>query len=320
MSQARTVNAAMSPVEWSMLLVLSALWGGSFFFNAVAVADLPTFTVVAGRVVLAASVLLVCMWVLGQRLPASRRVWATFIGMGLLNNALPFTLIVWGQTHVASGVAAILNATTPLFTILLAHRFTRDEKMTTGRLVGVLGGLSGVCVLVGGNTMGSTGLASLACVGAALCYAAAGVFGRRLGAMGLTPLACATGQLLASGMMLLPLALLVDRPWALPPPGMAATGAVVGLAVLSTALAYVLYFRILATAGANNLLLVTLLIPLSAIFLGVFVLGETLLPRQLVGMGMIGAGLFLAGGRSGGDTRRRPAPESTAGKRSVEAR
>lgn len=290
----------MTAREWGMLLALSVLWGGSFFFNGVAVSDLPALTIVLARVALAAVILLLVCRATGVRMPRDGRTWAAFGVMGLLNNAIPFTLIVWGQHHIASGVASILNATTPLFGVVLAHLLTADERLTPLKLGGVAVGLLGVAVMIGLDALGTLGAdlpAQLAVLAAALSYALAGLWGRRFRRMGVAPLATATGQVCASGAMLLPLVLLVDRPWTLPMPSLATWGALLGLAALSTALAYVLYFRILATAGATNLLLVTFLIPVSAILLGILLLGEALEPQHLLGMALIGAGLAAIDGR-----------------------
>ncbi|MDA1089834.1 MAG: DMT family transporter [Proteobacteria bacterium] len=293
------VNKTMRPLEWGMLVLLSVLWGGSFFFNGVAVMALPTFTVVVCRVFLAALTLLAVMRIMGQRLPTSGRVWAAFFGMGFLNNVVPFSLIVWGQSHIASGVASILNATTPLFTVLVADVLTRDEKITGARLLGVIAGLAGVAVMIGGGalSLGVNITAQLAVLGAALSYAFAGVFGRRFQGLGITPMAAATGQVTASSILLMPVMLIVDQPWTLAAPSLTVVLALAGLAMLSTALAYILYFRILATAGATNLLLVTFLIPVSAIGLGVVVLNEVLLPQHVAGMALIGLGLAAIDGR-----------------------
>ncbi len=290
----------MNPLEWGMLLALSAVWGGSFFFNAVAVREVPVLSVVLARVALAAILLVLILRVLGERVPRGRPVWAAFFAMGLLNNAIPFSLIVWGQQHLASGVASIVNAATPLFGVLLAHRLTADERLTGGKAVGVLIGFAGVAVMLGAQALhdpGNSTLAMLACLCGAASYALAGIFGRRFRALGVSPLGTAMGQVVASSLILLPVVLIVDRPWALPLPGAAALAALVGVAAISTALAYVLYFRILATAGATNLLLVTFLIPVSAIVLGTLVLGETLQPRHVAGMALIGVGLAAIDGR-----------------------
>ena len=296
-----TANRQMGAGEWGMLLALSALWGGSFFFNEIAVRQLPVFTVVVARVMLAALILWVVMRLGGQPMPKDRRVWAAFFAMGLLNNVIPFSLIVAGQQSLASGVASILNAATPLFTVIFAHFLTVDERMTPARLAGMLTGFLGVAVMIGPAAlrgMGGNLGAQLMCLGGAVSYALAGIFGRRFRTMGVTPIQTATGQVTASSVILLPLMLIVDRPWALPMPGMDAVAALIAVAALSTALAYLLYFRILATAGATNLLLVTFLIPVSAILLGTLVLDEVLLPRHIAGMALIGLGLAAIDGRA----------------------
>lgn len=293
-------NRPMSPLEWAMLLALALVWGASFFFNSIAVAQVPVLTVVLVRVGLAAIILLLILRMLGERMPRDRRAWTAFFAMGLMNNAIPFSLIVWGQQHIASSLASILNASTPLFTVLLAHVLTRDERMTGGKLAGVLIGFVGVAVLIGTAVLHDLGVnvaAQIACLGAALLYAFAGIFGRRFREMGVSPMATATGQVIASSLILLPMVLVIDRPWTLPFPGPAAIVALIAAAAISTALAYVLYFRILATAGATNLLLVTFLIPVTAILLGALFLGEVLLPRHFAGMALIGLGLAAIDGR-----------------------
>ncbi|WP_424134806.1 DMT family transporter [Roseomonas chloroacetimidivorans] len=297
--------------EWAMLLALAILWGGSFFFNGVAVRELPSVTLVWLRLGVAAMALLLVLRLLGQALPRERRIWAAFLGMGLLNNAIPFVLIVWGQHRIASGLAAILNATTPLFGVLVAHALTPDEKLTLPKVAGVVLGLFGVAVMIGPGVLEGLGHdlpAQLACLGAALSYAFAGIYGRRFRRMGVAPLTTAAGQVCASALLLLPVMLLVDQPWTLPPPGTASWAAVLGVGLLSTALAYWLYFRILATAGATNLLLVTFLIPATAILLGALVLDEKLHAQHLMGMALIGGGLAFIDGRLPRHLRRpRPA-------------
>ncbi len=300
MSTTVQFNRTMAPLEWTMLLALSILWGGSFFFNGIAVRELPVLTVVVLRVALAAIALWIALAISGAKMPMTGSVWAAFLMMGLLNNVVPFALIVWGQSHIASGVASILNATTPLFTVVVAQVQTRDEKMTPLRVAGVISGLAGVAIMMGGHvtaTLGVEIVAELAVLAAAVSYAFAGVFGRRFKAMGVAPMATAAGQVTASSLILAPAMIVIDRPWLLPLPSAAVIAALIGLALLSTALAYVLYFRILSTAGATNLLLVTFLIPVSAILLGVLVLGEGLLPEHIIGMALIGFGLAAIDGR-----------------------
>ena len=294
------INRTMNSQEWGFLLALSVLWGGSFFFAGVAVKELPPFTIVSLRVAIAAIVLNIILRIQNLHLPRSKTAWRAFFGMGILNNVIPFSLIVWGQSHLASGLAAILNATTPLFTVAVAHFLTQDEKMTGSRLIGVIIGFIGVAVMIGGKSsfmLGNEIVAQLACLSGALSYAFAGIYGRRFKKMGIPPMVTATGQVTASSVILLPIMLIIDQPWTLVLPSTGAIAALFGLALLSTALAYIIYFRILSTAGATNLLLVTFLIPVTAIFLGISILGERLELRHLVGTILIGAGLAAIDGR-----------------------
>jgi len=287
----------MGKVEWGLLIALSILWGGSFLFAKVAVGDLPPLTVVFLRVAIAALALIVVVRVMGLALPKGRDWWP-FVVMGAINNVLPFTLLFWAMTEVSSGLAAILNATTPLSTVLLAHLLTTDERMSLPKVLGVLVGLCGVAVLIGVDALDGLGLAVLAqfaCIGAGLCYALATIWGRRLS--GRPPLVVATGQVTASSLLLIPIVLVVDRPWTLSMPSAATIASVAALALASTALAYILYFRILRTAGATNLSLVTFLVPVSALALGAAFLGEAVTPSNVLGMALIGAGLALIDGR-----------------------
>ena len=307
------IRAVMGATDWLLLLALGALWGGSYFFGKVALAQLGPFSVAAGRLALAAVVLHVVVRITRPGLPCAWQAWRAFWVMGLLNNVVPMSLILWGQTRIGSGLAAILNASTPLFTVLLAHCFTRDERLTSAKIAGVLFGLGGVVVMIGPEALGGARghlLAQLAMLGAAISYACAGIFGRRFA--GTPPIATATWQVTASSLTLLPLALLVDRPWLFPLPNARTWGAVVGLAVLCTALAYVIYFRVLTSAGASNLLLVTLLMPVNAVLLGVTLLGEDIEPRQATGMALIAAGLAVIDGRLPALVRRRLSVRSVA--------
>ncbi|MBW6398537.1 DMT family transporter [Roseomonas sp. HJA6] len=290
----------MSALAWSFLLALSVLWGGSFFFVGVAVAEIPPLTLVALRVALAAGLLWLALPLLGVAAPRGAPAWRAIGIMALLNNVVPFSLIVWAQQTLPSGLASILNATTPLWTVLVAHVVTVEERVTPGKIAGVLLGFAGVAAMMGPAILtGATvaGPATAAMLAATFSYACAGVFGRRFRAIGVAPMQAALGQVTASTLMMAPLALLIDRPWGLAMPSGATIGAVLGLAGLSTAAAYVLYFRILALAGAVNLLLVTFLIPVSAILLGTLVLHEALEPRHLLGMALIGLGLAAIDGR-----------------------
>ena len=290
----------MTGFEWMLLVLLSVVWGGSFFFNGIALREFPTLSIVTARVGLAALALLFLMKMLGQGIQLNRQILKAFFGMSFLNNVVPFSLIVWGQQHIASGVASILNATTPLFTMLVAHWFTTDEKINPRRLLGVLTGMGGVGLMMGLDSMESSGfhlLGQSAILLAAFSYGLAGVYGKRFAQLEIPPLATATGQLCASSMILIPLTFWIDQPWTFAMPSIEGMGSLLGIALLSTALAYVIYFRLLKTAGATNLLLVTLLIPVSAIILGVFLLDESLEPQHLSGMAVISLGLLIMDGR-----------------------
>jgi drug/metabolite transporter (DMT)-like permease len=264
------------------------------------VAALPTTTVVLGRVGLAALALNLYLILLGQRLPTGWADWRAFIVMGLLNNVIPFSLIAWGEIRIASGLASILNATTPIFTVLAAHWLTANERLTPAKAAGVALGFTGAAVLIGNDALAGLGGADLtgefACLLAALVYAFAGIYGRRF--KGMNPIHAATGQVTGSTLVLAPLAAAIDRPWLLPAPGLEIWAAFLGTAILCTALGYVLYFRILAAAGATNLLLVTLLLPVSALLLGWAFLGESIGARAPIGMALIAAGLAAIDGRA----------------------
>ncbi len=286
---------------WGLLLALSVLWGGSFFFMAVALTGFPPFTIVLVRVALAAASLAAACLLLRMALPATREAWIACAGMGLLNNAIPFTLIVLAQQHVPSGLAAVVNAATPVFAVLAAHVLTSDEKLTANRLAGALTGLAGVAVLAGPASFaagrGGEALGIALCLGACLSYGLSGVWSRRLKRAGLAPLPAAAGQCASSTLMMAPLVLLFDQPWSLPAPRAEAVAALIALGLLATALAYALFYAILARAGSTNAMLVTLLVPVTALLLGTLVLGEALELRHLLGMAVIGAGLVLIDGR-----------------------
>jgi drug/metabolite transporter (DMT)-like permease len=290
----------MTAREWGLLALLSVLWGGSFFLVGVAVKELPPLTLVSLRVGIAAAILWASAPILGARPPHTLKAAAALVVLGFANNALPFSLIAWGQTHLPSGLASILNAATPLFTVLAAHMLTKEEKLSDLKLAGTIAGLAGVAALVGPDLViegGANVWAELAVLGAALSYALAAIFARRMPALALRPIDVAAGQSTAAALMLAPLALAIDRPWTLPMPSAATIGCVLAIAAFSTALAYVVYFRIRAGAGATNVLLVTLLVPATSVALGALFLGERLMARQLLGYALIAIGLAFIDGR-----------------------
>ncbi len=290
---------SMSATTWALLLLLGFLWGGSFFFARVAVQQVPPMTLVLLRLALAAMAL--HLYLRGRdglyRQLASN--WRAFLVMGLINNAIPHTLIFAGETEIGAGLASILNATTPLWTVIVAHAATADEKLRTSKIVGCALGLAGTVLLIGPDAFDALGApvwAQLAVVGGAVSYAFAAIFGRRFA--GLPATTTATGQLTASSLMMLPASLAVDRPWQLPLPSGDVVLAILALAWLSTAFAYILYFRILQVAGATNASLVTLLVPPSAIVLGAVFLGERLGPAEVAATALIALGLLCIDGRA----------------------
>lgn len=289
----------MSAGEWSLLLALSAIWGCTFFLVAIALRELPFWWVALGRVALAAAMLHAAVLASGIPYPRGAQAWGRFLVMGLVNNAVPFALIFWAQTHIASALAAILNASTPVFAMVLAHFWTRDDRLSARRLLGVLIGVAGVAAMMGLQALEGLGtqfLAQLAVLGAGMSYAVAGIYGRRF--RDTPPAMTAAGQMTGSTLILLPVALFAAPPATLAMPGPLAWAALVALSGFCTALGYLIYFRILRTAGATNLLLTTLLIPVGAVMLGTGLLGESLEPRHLAGMALIAAGLLVIDGRA----------------------
>lgn len=301
------INQRMGARDWAMLLLLSFLWGGSFFFISVAVSELPPFTLVTMRVGLAAVTLWLVLLVSGYPIPKSPEVWRAFVMMGLLGNALPFSLIAWGQTHIGAGLASIINATTPIFTILIAGSFLSDEHITPRKMLGVTAGLAGVIVLIGPSALlelGTNTMAQLAVIGAAVSYSCATVFGRRFKAMGISPLDTAVGQVTASTIILLPVVWFIDKPLQLANPSLQVWLSILALAIFSTAFAYILFFRILSSSGATNVVLVTFLAPVTASLLGWLMLDEQLQAKHFIGMACIGLGLAIIDGRLWAKLRR----------------
>jgi drug/metabolite transporter (DMT)-like permease len=288
----------ISPLAWALLILLGLIWGGSFFFARVAVQHVPPFTLVFLRLSLAAVALHVYLMGRHNLYEALRTHWKPFLLLGLINNALPHSLLFLGQTHLSAGLAAILNATTPIWTVLIANQATTDERLTPAKLLGCLVGLAGTAVLIGPAAFAKTDIplwALLFPIGASISYGAAAVFGRRF--RGLASPVTATGQLTASSLIILPVSLIVDQPWTLAPPPLLTVLAVLCLALVCTAFGYILFFRIITLAGATNVSLVTLLVPPSAILLGAIFLGERLAANAMIGMAMIALGLLILDGR-----------------------
>lgn len=285
----------MDQTDWGLLILLSVLWGGSFFFAGIAVQDLPPLTVVLARVALAAAFLLPLFWIKGLTLPRTLRDWLPFLGMGLLNNALPFGFIFAGQTYVTVGLASVINAATPLFAVLVLACFGA-ERLTVNRVTGVLLGIAGVAVLKGVGTDEGETIGILLCLAGALSYGFSALWGRRF-LSDVPPLKSATCQLLSSSAIMALVVPLIDRPWTLPVPPMETVLSIGALAIFSTAAAYLVFFKILVRAGAGNAMLVTLLIPVSAMLLGIAFLDEPFRWRDAAGAAIIGLGLLFIDGR-----------------------
>jgi len=287
----------MNARNWGLLLLLALLWGSSFFFYKILVGALPPVTVVLGRVGIAAIALNLWLLAKAEAMPLGLALWRRFLILGLLNNVLPFILIAWGETRITSGMASILNATTPIFMVVVAHLGTEDEKLSRPKVAGIAFGFLGVAVLVGPDAFAGASMiwGEAAVVAASCIYAFAAVYSR--GFAGLPPLKAATGQITGAALILVPLSLLADRPWTLAVPQPSVWACLLAIALINTALAYIVYYKMLASAGITYISLVTFLIPVVALLLGTGFLQESISPRALAGMAIIALGLAAIDGR-----------------------
>lgn len=295
-----TQSPKLDGTGWLLIGILSILWGGAFFLIEVGLRSYPPITLVFMRLALAVPPMWIAMRLMGERLPTEPRIWGLLAIVGALNCALPFILFFWGQQYLDSGYASILNATTPLWGVITAHFLTSDEKATPARIIGVLVGMAGIVVMVGPEAMKGLSnnlLAQIACIVSTIFYSFAAIYGRRLSQSELTPMAVATGQTLVAALMMVPIVAVMDQPWAMPTPRLDATLAGITLALLSTALAYTLYFRLIDRSGASNAQLVAFLMPILAVILGIAFLGESLTGGQIAGAGLIAVGLAILDGR-----------------------
>jgi len=282
----------------TMLGILAAVWGGSFFFAEIALREVPPMTIALHRVFWALPVLALIVIIKRYTIPRSPKILGAYLVMGALNNAIPFSLIFWGQTQIDSGLASILNATTAMFAAVIAGLLLKDEPLTRNKIVGAALGLAGVAFIMGPTALRSfnpSNLAQLAILGATLSYAFAGVWGKTT-LSGQPPLMNALGMVAGSSLLMIPIVLLTDG---VPSFDLSKTvwSALLGLSILSTVLAYILYFAILTRAGAANLLLVTLLIPPFAVSLGVVFLGERMGVEAWIGFIVIAVGFAVTDGR-----------------------
>jgi drug/metabolite transporter (DMT)-like permease len=283
--------------NWGLLVLLSVLWGSSFFFAGVSVREVPPLTVVFVRVGLAVFMLLPIFWYYGYNLPSSFQSWMPFIGMGVLNNVIPFALLFYAQTQITVGLVSIINAMTPLFTVVVMTAFS-IEKLTLNRFVGVILGIIGVVILqgFGGLLNGTQSLGIMLGLGATLSYGFSALWARRH-LTGVPPLKSATCQLICSTVIMTVVVSIVEQPWTLDMPSIEACLSLLAMALFGTAMAYIVFFKILVSAGASNVMLVTLLIPITAVMLGSMFLDEIIRTQEIIGALVIGFGLLFIDGR-----------------------
>ncbi|MGB7288259.1 MAG: DMT family transporter [Salaquimonas sp.] len=291
-------NNQMSPALWAMLLLLSLIWGGSFLFGRIAVQEIPPLTLVALRVSLAAIAIWVFIFAGRRSIAITKWFVLNILGMSVLNNIIPFSFILYGQQEIGSGLASIVNAMTPIWTVIIANFLTSDEKWSPRKAFGITAGFCGVAVLMGGDVwsgLQASALAQASVLIATISYGFAGVYGKRF--KGIDPIQVAAGQLTGSSFFMAIILLVSGDAASVQLPSTIAIWSVLGLAIPCTAFAYVLFFKILQSAGATNVSLVTFLVPVSAILLGIIFLNEALTPWHIGGLTLIATGLVILDGR-----------------------
>ena len=287
-------TVAKSPAitgELLLLLLLAMLWGGSYAFIKLGVATIPPVTLIAGRTTIAGLLLLFVMYCRGLRIPSDTATWRRFLFQACLNSVVPWTLIAWAERSVDAGLATILNSTSPVFTFFLTLAVAHQESPTPRKLFGVAAGMAGICLIVGMQAFESLGeelVAQLAIVAATICYAGAAVFSR--GFRGLDPVAPAAGSLLCGAAILLPVSIVVEQPWTISP-SESSVLALLGLAVFSTAFAFVIYFRLIQTLGSVGTTAQAYLRVPIGVALGVLLLGERLSATAWIGLSCVVVGV-----------------------------
>jgi drug/metabolite transporter (DMT)-like permease len=290
MEQANPRHPNMA-VELALLVLLATLWGASYTFIKLGVATIPPITLIAARTAIAGVLLLAIMHWRGLKMPRDAATWRRFMLQACLNSVIPWTMIAWGERSLDAGLATILNSTSPIFTFFLTLSITRHEALTSRKLLGVAAGMAGICLIVGVQTLAGLGeqlTAQIVTVLAAICYAGAAIFSR--GFRDLDPMAPAAGSLLCGAVILIPASLVVDRPWTLAP-SMSSLLALSGLAVFSTAFAFVIYFRLIQTLGSVGTTAQAYLRVPIGVALSVLFLGERLTPTAWIGLGCVVIGV-----------------------------
>jgi drug/metabolite transporter (DMT)-like permease len=290
MEQANPRHPNMA-VELALLVLLATLWGASYTFIKLGVATIPPITLIAARTAIAGVLLLMIMRWRGLKMPRDAATWRRFMFQACLNSVIPWTMIAWGERSLDAGLATILNSTSPIFTFFLTLAITRHEALTSRKLLGVAAGMAGICLIVGVQALAGLGeqlTAQVVTVLAAICYAGAAIFSR--GFRDLDPMAPAAGSLLCGAVILIPVSLVVDRPWTLAP-SMSSMLALSGLAVFSTAFAFVIYFRLIQTLGSVGTTAQAYLRVPIGVALGVLFLGESLTPTAWIGLGCVVIGV-----------------------------
>ena len=287
----------MAVADWIRIAILSLVWGGSFFFVEVMLEAMPPMTSVLGRLIVGLAGLVGLLKLLGHPLRPLMTQWRSFALIGLINNAIPFSLISFGQTEITGSLASIINASTPIMTAVVAHQLTTDERLSLRKALGIAFGFGGVLVLFGPTAIqgGASLLGMAAGLTATVCYAFGSVYSKRLKFN--PPMLNATGQVLYGTLWMFPVVCLIDQPWSLPMPGIGPWLALMGIGLLSTTLAFFIYFRVLKSAGASNVVLVTFLVPVSASALGIAFLGEVLAIQHILAYLLIALGLAIIDGR-----------------------
>jgi drug/metabolite transporter (DMT)-like permease len=286
--------------SWAMIAAMSLLWGSAFLLIEIGLRTIEPNTLVFLRMAIAAPFMLLFLTLTKERLPRDWRSWQQLFVLGALNAAFPFILFFWGQQYLDSGYASILNATTPLWGVVVAHFLTDDEKATPLRILGVLLGLGGIIVMIGPEAMkgfSNSLLAQIACLISTIFYGYAAIYGRKLGQSSMTPMVVATGQVMTAGLIMLPVMLWFDRPWERAMPSTESLLAALALGIPATAIAYIFYFKTIDRAGATNAMLVAFIMPVIAVLLGIAFLGEVLTGGQVMGAALIAAGLIAIDGR-----------------------